>query len=186
MIFEQVLIGGDRNFAYLAGDRPGGFCALVDPSYDPQRMADMAEKHRLRIKYIIITHNHPDHTSGIDSLAGETDAEIVSYSGRPGKKINHEDILEVGELELKIIHTPGHSPDSICILAENKLMTGDTLFVGKVGGTDFFGGNPLEEFNSLHNKLLLLPDNTEVFPGHNYGTAPMSTIGKEKETNPFL
>jgi glyoxylase-like metal-dependent hydrolase (beta-lactamase superfamily II) len=91
----------------------------------------------------------------------------------------------LGDLEITIIHTPGHTTDSICLYIGDAVFTGDTLFVGKVGGTDF-GAQARAEYESFHQKLLLLPDSTRVFPGHNYGVAPESTIGHERQTNPFL
>lgn len=91
----------------------------------------------------------------------------------------------MGNLEIRIIHTPGHTKDSICIYIGDGVFTGDTLFVGKVGGTDF-GSQAEAEYNSLHKKLLTLPDSTRVFPGHDYGTSPESTILRERQTNPFL
>jgi glyoxylase-like metal-dependent hydrolase (beta-lactamase superfamily II) len=186
MIFEQILIGGDRNYSYLVGDKKGGECAVVDPSYDPGRMVKLAKKHDLKIRYVFVTHDHPDHTSGIESISKSTGAEIASFSGSHGKKVKDGEVLKAGALEFRIIHTPGHTPDSICLLAGGKLMTGDTLFVGKVGGTDYFGGDAQDEYDSLHKKLMTLPEETEVWPGHNYGVKPCSTIGNEKKTNPFL
>ena len=94
-------------------------------------------------------------------------------------------IFPVGDLSLRILHTPGHTPDSICLLVEDALFTGDTLFVGKVGGTDL-GEGAKQEYGSLHEVLMKLPDDTRVFPGHDVGIASESTIGQERETNPFL
>ena len=99
--------------------------------------------------------------------------------------VDDGDTLALGELEVKFIHTPGHSDDHICVLCEDKLVSGDCLFVGKVGGTDL-GDGARREYESLHNKLMVLPPETEVWPGHDYGVAPSSTIGHELETNPFL
>jgi glyoxylase-like metal-dependent hydrolase (beta-lactamase superfamily II) len=93
--------------------------------------------------------------------------------------------IKIDNLTLKFIHTPGHTPDSMCILVEDRLVSGDTLFVGKVGGTGF-GDDAKDEYNSLHKKLMVLPENTEVYPGHNYGVRESSTIGEEKRSNPFI
>ncbi len=95
------------------------------------------------------------------------------------------DTLRLGTMTLTFIHTPGHTDDSICVLGGNKLVTGDTLFVGKVGGTDY-GAGAFKEYESLHNKLMTLDDGVEVYPGHDYGVKPSSTIGHERRTNPFL
>ena len=117
--------------------------------------------------------------SGVQVLSyGATDVET-------GVTIIDNALLPLGKLTIHIIHTPGHSDDSICIYIGDAVFTGDTLFVGKVGGTDY-GAGAREEYHSLQEKLLKLPDETRVFPGHNVGVAPESTIGREKETNPFL
>jgi len=104
---------------------------------------------------------------------------------KTGVSVLDDAVFPLGNLEIKILYTPGHTNDSICIYIGDAIFTGDTLFVGKVGGTDF-GTLARTEYNSLHNKLMTLPDSTRVFPGHNYGVAPESTIAHEKKTNPFL
>jgi glyoxylase-like metal-dependent hydrolase (beta-lactamase superfamily II) len=186
MIFEQILIGGDRNFAYLVGDERSRKAAVVDPAYHPEKLLEKAEKHSLKIKYVINTHDHYDHNSGNDYILKRTGADLVGYGLRkPAISIKDQEELLLGGLKIKFIYTPGHTSDSICILTENKLMTGDTLFVGKVGGTGF-GQDARQEYDCLHKKLMVLPDEVEVWPGHDVGLAPSSTIGKEKKTNPFL
>ncbi|MBD3184686.1 MBL fold metallo-hydrolase [Candidatus Poribacteria bacterium] len=188
MIFEQIRAGGDRNFGYLIGDEKSKEAAVIDPSSDPASLHKAAEKHGLKIIYIIGTHGHGDHTSGIPSLKSKTGAKVVMSDKSQydaDLKVKDGDVLKLGDTELKIIQTPGHTQDSMCILAEDKLMTGDTLFVGKVGGT-YTEEDAEVEFNSLFNKLMKLDDHIEVYPGHDYGTAPTSTIGNERKTNPFL
>jgi len=108
-----------------------------------------------------------------------------SVEPKTGRRVRDGAQFPLGTLRIRILHTPGHTGDSICILVADAVFTGDTLFVGKVGGTDF-GDNARAEYRSLHEKLLTLPDATRVFPGHDFGVAPQSTIGKERETNPFL
>ncbi|MHC4605626.1 MAG: MBL fold metallo-hydrolase [Planctomycetota bacterium] len=182
MIFEQIKAGGDRNFGYLVGDEESKKAAIVDPSTDPGAILKRVEAHGLNVVYVFNTHGHIDHTSGNQTVLSKTGAELVR--GEDGRK------LELGSVALTVIHTPGHSTDSLCVLAEasgapGKLMTGDTLFVGKVGGTGF-GQDARDEYDSIHRKLLTLPDSTEVWPGHDYGVKPASTVGHEKKTNPFL
>ena len=188
MIFEQVKTSGDRNFGYFIADKPEGCAAVVDPSGSPELFFELLDRHSCVLKYVILTHNHFDHTGGASGLARQSAALVVMH------KITGDDtdlpaedgeILPLGELELKIIHTPGHTRDSICILCEDLLMTGDTLFVGKVGGTDL-GAGARAEYDSLHKKLMTLPEETKVYPGHDYGVAPTSTIGHERKTNPFI
>jgi glyoxylase-like metal-dependent hydrolase (beta-lactamase superfamily II) len=184
MIFEQIRTGGDRNFAYLVGDEKTKQAAVVDPSNDPELVLERAEKHGLEVKLLVNTHGHYDHTDGNSLVQSMTSAELVAGPAADGKTFS------LGDVELKIIHTPGHTTDGICMLASApgetaKLMTGDTLFVGKVGGTGY-GDDARAEYDSIHEKLMTLPDETEVWPGHDYGVAPNSTIGNEKETNPFI
>jgi len=188
MIFQQISAGGDRNFGYLIGDEESKEAVIIDPSSSPEVFPPVAEKLGLKIVYIIGTHGHGDHTSGIPALKKKTGAKVVMHSSAPGNadvSVSDGDTIKLGKLELKIIHTPGHTLDSICVLAQGKLVTGDTLFVGKVGGTGTEGAAKIE-YDSLYNNLMKLDDNMEVYPGHDYGVAPTSTIGHERETNPFL
>ncbi len=188
MIFQQIRAGGDRNFGYLIGDEETKEAAVIDPSSSPGVFPPAAEKHGLKIVYIIGTHGHGDHTGGIAALKRETGAAVVMHTSSPGSadvSVADGDTLKLGKLELKIIHTPGHTSDSMCILAGDKLVTGDTLFVGKVGGTQADQAAKIEH-DSLFNKLMKLDDSIEVYPGHDYGVAPTSTIGHERATNPFL
>lgn len=188
MIFEQIRVGGDRNFAYLLGDRPGGSAIVIDPSYSPMTVRDIARERRLEIGAIACTHSHPDHTNGNTDLRGATGAEIWihrSVASDGERPVDDGEVLRVGELEVRVLHTPGHTPDSVCFFAGGKLFSGDTLFVGKVGGTGY-GEDAKAEFESLHRKILALPDETEVYPGHDYGLRPSTTIGDERRTNPFL
>ena len=186
MIFEQIRAGGDRNFAYLIGDEASAKAVIVDPASDPQRVLDRVAAHSLAVAYLVNTHSHNDHTAGNDLILTETKAQLL------GGAVAVDDAFEIemGKIVLTFIHTPGHTPESLCLLAKEaagtgQLITGDTLFVGKVGGTGF-GDDARDEYDSLHGKLLQLPDETRVWPGHDYGAAPDSTIGRERETNPFL
>jgi len=188
MIFQQIRAGGDRNFGYIIADEDSKEAAIVDPSYAPKEFIKIAEEKGFNIAYIINTHAHGDHTSGSNTIKKHTKAEIVMHklaASGADMAVEDGDILKLGQMEMKIIHTPGHTPDSICILAENKLVTGDTLFVGKIGGTNTDDAAKIE-YDSLFNKLMKLDDTIEVYPGHDYGVAPASTIGNERETNPFL
>lgn len=184
MIFEQIRTGGDRNFAYLVGDEASRQGALVDPSYAPQSCLAHAREHSLDVVYLINTHTHFDHTNGNEVVQRKTGARLVCWGHGGDLSVQDGDTLPLGSLPLKFIHTPGHTDDGLCILVEGHLITGDTLFVGKVGGTDYDAG-ARTEYQSL-KKLISLPGETTVWPGHDYGTAPSSTIAHEKETNPFL
>jgi glyoxylase-like metal-dependent hydrolase (beta-lactamase superfamily II) len=188
MIFQQIKAGGDRNFGYLIGDEGSKEAAVVDPSYSPKEFIRAAKGHDLRIVYVIGTHGHGDHTKGISALKKKTGAKVVMHTSSPGDadiRVADGDKLGLGNLELRVIHTPGHTPDSMCILADDKLVSGDTLFVGKIGGTNTDEAARIEH-DALFNKLMKLDDAIEVYPGHDYGVAPTSTIGHERQTNPFL
>jgi len=187
MVFYQVEAGGDRNFSYLIADGEGGPAAVVDPPADVGRYAQLVARHHLSVHYAVITHGHGDHTWGIAGAARRYACKTVGHRLLPvpvDLRVDEGDILPLGALRLEIIYTPGHTEDAICVLCGAKLMTGDTLFVGKVGGTDL-GEGARKEFESLH-RLMKLPPETEVYPGHDYGVAPSSTIGHERQTNPFI
>jgi glyoxylase-like metal-dependent hydrolase (beta-lactamase superfamily II) len=178
-----------QNFAYLIGDEKTGQAAVVDPAWDVSKIEDTVKRHNLRVIFLIDTHNHHDHTSGNDELAETTGAKVVAHEASKLKKdisVKDGDLLCVGSLEFRFIHTPGHSPDSMSVLVGNKLMSGDTLFVGECGRTDLPGGSPEQLYDSLFNKLAKLPDEIEVYPGHDYGAKPHSTIAYEKAHNYVL
>jgi len=180
--------GGDRNFGYLIADEGTKAAVVIDPAYDPGAIVDFATDNGYRIAFAFNTHDHHDHTNGNDVFAEKTGVQpllLGNVEPSSGAKIEHDTTLPLGELAIRVIHTPGHTKDSICLLIGDALFTGDTLFVGKVGGTDLEDG-ARTEFASLHEQLLTLPDETRVFPGHDVGVQPSSTIARERETNPFL
>ena len=188
MFIAQVHTGGDRNFGYLVADEEEKKAMVIDPSFSPERLVELAHARKYEILYVLNTHDHSDHTNGnatVERLTGRRALLYGSTDSLTGLKVVDGAVFPLGGLEARIIHTPGHTPDSICILVGDALFTGDTLFVGKVGGTDLARGAETE-YVSLHEKLLALPDTTRVFPGHDYGIAPTSTIGDERRTNPFL
>jgi glyoxylase-like metal-dependent hydrolase (beta-lactamase superfamily II) len=185
MIFKQIESGGDRNYAYLIASEETMEAALIDPSPDPLKVINMVKEEKVEIKYIINTHSHYDHSAGNDKFGGARKGKsIIFINCGDDTVIKDGGTLELGELILEFILTPGHTEDSICIKVEDKLVTGDTLFVGKVGGT-YGEEDSKTEFESL-KKLILLPPDTEVWPGHNYGETPSSTIKFELANNPFI
>jgi glyoxylase-like metal-dependent hydrolase (beta-lactamase superfamily II) len=188
MIVKQLLPGGDRNFSYIAGDKEGCSGIIIDPSYNPEMILEEAKKLGLEVKYIFCTHGHSDHTNGnniIRKLTGKIPLLYGHTDSETGITISDGVKLPLGSLDIKIIHTPGHTEDSMCLYTGNALFTGDTLFTGKVGGTHS-REDSLREYYSLHEKLMTLPEETVVYPGHNYGISPTSTVGKEKKSNPFI
>ncbi len=189
-IFEQIRTGGDRNFAYLVGDREAKVGVVVDPSYDPEAVVGRAEAQGLEVKYVLNTHGHSDHTNGNARAKELTGAPLAAYRDSPVKPdlpIEDGQALELGSLKLDCIHVPGHCDDHLLIfLAEQKVaLTGDLLFVGKIGGTGT-DEHARIEYASLERALGFLPDETTIWPGHDYGCRPASTIGLERATNPFL
>jgi len=186
MIFIQVLVETLRNFAYLIGDEKTGLAAVVDPAGAVERILSLARDNGLKIIYVINTHSHSDHTSGGRELADVTGAKIVMHKKARATKhlaVEDGDVISVGELKIKVMHTPGHSPDAISLLVEDKILTGDTLFIGECGRTDLLGGSSEELYNSLFSKLVKLDDELEVYPGHDYGDKPYSKLGYEKKHN---
>ncbi len=188
MLFEQINAGGDRNYSYLIGDEQNRVCAVVDPGYDTAPLEARVQELGLTVTHIFNTHTHHDHIAGND-VFHTGDVKLAAYKEakvNPDIPLDHGDEVQVGNISVKILFTPGHYLDSICLLAEGKLITGDTLFVGCIGGTGFGGSSAEKQFHSLFETILKLDDAVEVYPGHDYGATPSSTIGNERTTNPFL
>lgn len=185
MFFKQIKHYGD-NFSYLIADETTKEAAVVDPSFNVEIITKLLKEQDFQLKFIINTHEHGDHTAGNQDLQKVFNAKIAAYKhSKINKHLSLEDgdTLRLGKIVIKVIHTPGHTPDSICLLINGKLLTGDTLFVGECGRTDLPGGNPKDMYHSLFNKILKLDDAVEVYPGHDYGKFPYSTIGRERKTN---
>ena len=163
---------------------------VVDSSYNADELARILKTKNLRLKYIINTHGHPDHTDGNDELRSAFAAKIVAHKlsrSEHDVQVDDGDVVLVGAIQIRVIHTPGHTPDSICLLVDDKtLLTGDTLFVGECGRTDLPGGDPRSLYDSFFSKLLKLDDAVVVYPGHDYGPKPCSTIGEERKHNYVL
>jgi hydroxyacylglutathione hydrolase len=189
-IFEQVRVGGDRNFGYLLGDREAGVGLLIDPSYSPESLVDRARAQGLKITHILNTHGHADHTNGNDVARGLTGALVAGGPGHPGAvdlTLNDGDHVHFGAFSVRIWHVPGHYHDHLAFLVEGQdaAFTGDLLFVGKVGGTQH-EAEGRTEWASLQRLLREWPEATTIWPGHDYGARPSSTVAWEKRTNPFL
>jgi len=196
MIFQQIKVGNMENFAYIIGDSKTKEAAIVDPGWDADILLDFCSKNKLKVKKIILTHTHYDHINDVDYIFKKTNAEVYVHSleAEVIKKINNKiNIVElnnggkfnVENIEIEVMHTPGHSPGSTCFIFDGKIITGDTLFVGSIGRTDLPGGNPRVIAESL-KRLKKLNDGLEVYPGHDYGNNTFSTIRVEKESNFFM
>lgn len=178
---------------------------VIDPGSNGAEIGDKILELGITIKYIILTHGHWDHTDGILELKKKINVPVLIHkedeplmkAGKKGiyskassdnkeisadKYIEDEEKLEVGNMEIEIIHTPGHSPGGVCIKINNRIFTGDTLFAGSIGRTDLQGGSYNTLISSIKEKLLIYPDDTIVYPGH----GESSTIGREKKINPFI
>ena len=189
MEFRQIPCGGDRNFGYLVADSESKKCALLDPSPDPEPALRLVAESGLDILYVINTHDHYDHTGGNQRVQAVSSAQAVLHrsSRRADVPVDEGEGLKIGALELRVIATPGHTMDSISLLVEDpagsRLITGDFLFVGKIGGTTG-REDALVQFESL-KRVMAMDGAITVWPGHDVGVHPSSTIGEERETNPF-
>jgi hydroxyacylglutathione hydrolase len=189
MYFKQIKKYGD-NFSYIVADETTREALIVDSSFNAEEISRVIKAENFSLKYIVNTHGHSDHTAGNFELKSAFGGEIVAHGLsriRADTKVEDDDLLKVGAIEVRVIYTPGHTPDSICLLLDGaKLLTGDTLFVGECGRTDLPGGKAQDMYNSLFDKLLKLGDEIEVYPGHDYGAKPSSTIGEERRSNYVL
>lgn len=195
MVFEQIPVGQMQNFSYLIGDEAAKEAAIVDPGWDIGKLLSAAKKHDFDIKFILITHSHYDHIQQVKDLFDATNAavyvhkkdseEIKDHGIKKIKTVGEGDTINVGKIKIKVLHTPGHTPGSVCYLVDKKLITGDTLFVGNIGRTDLPGGSPKIMSETLR-RLKKLDENIEVWPGHDYGPTKSSTIKREKKQNPHM
>jgi hydroxyacylglutathione hydrolase len=186
MIVYQLEVGNMQNFTYVVEDEETKESVVIDPSWDLDLVIEIIERNALKIKYIINTHHHFDHTIGNDAISKQTKSKILQHESSTLKndiRVSDGDKIIFGNSELIVIHTPGHSKDSICLVGDGKIFSGDTLFVGNCGRADLPGGSAKELYHSLFDIIYKLDDNLTLYPGHNYGSSLISTMGKEKKTN---
>lgn len=209
MIIRQMELGADKVFCYIVACEESREAVIIDPGSDDDELLAVIRKLALKPLFIINTHCHPDHTCGNERIKEETGAAIVRHGAdelllqdplaqeyfarqgfgpsTPADMIVHDgDQLDFGRYTLRIIHTPGHSPGSICIHIGNNLFTGDSLFVGAAGRVDVPGGDFNTLITALAEKIAVLPPETIIWPGHDYGDSKTSTVGREKKENPYL
>ncbi len=186
MKIHQIEVGNMQNFTYIVADEETGDAIIIDPSWDLDKIEEIITRNDLKIKYIVNTHHHFDHTLGNEAMVKSTGAKIIQHES---STLNHDisvsdgDKIKFGNSELSVLHTPGHSKDSICLIGEDKIFSGDTLFVGNCGRVDLPGGSAKDLYHSLTNIISNLDENWVLYSGHNYGSSTTSTIGNEKQTN---
>jgi glyoxylase-like metal-dependent hydrolase (beta-lactamase superfamily II) len=191
---KQIQVGPMENFVYLVGDPKTREALMVDPAWEVKRVLEVAKKDDYKVKGALVTHYHFDHTNGLEELLHATNGvgyinknEAPFLKGLQGslKKMDSGDKIQLGDLEITFLHTPGHTPGSQCFLIQNRLISGDTLFINACGRCDLPGGNAEQMYESL-NRLSKLDENTILYPGHNYSDEKTSTIGQEKKNNPYM
>lgn len=189
MIVHQIQVGNMQNFSYVVVDEKTKESLIIDPSWDLIELEMIIKENNLKIKYIVNTHHHFDHTLGNETMKEFTGAPVMQHER---SELNHDvtvkdgDSITFGNSMLQVLHTPGHSTDSICLIGDGKLFSGDTLFVGNCGRIDLPGGSAKELYHSLFDVLYSLDDDLVMYPGHNYGHSEVSTLGEEKKTNMIL
>ena len=206
LYLKQIECGPMQNYVYLIGDPVTRQAAVIDPAWEVDRIVQTAQADDYTITKVLITHTHQDHTGGhlfgqdipgvvellelldIPVHVHKTETHILKTIPDSSKVPTESDqIVELGgDVEIRLIHTPGHTPGSQCFLVQNKLVSGDTLFIGACGRVDLPTSSPEEMYDSLTNKLMRLDDTTVLYPGHNYALKPISTIGEERQQNPYV
>jgi hydroxyacylglutathione hydrolase len=205
LYFKQIEIGPMQNYVYLIGSTESRKAAVVDAAWDIDEILRIAAQDEMEITHALVTHTHPDHVgggfagmeiAGVTELLEKCKAKVVVHkaeaefikglSSSDMLKTDNGDKVDVGGLEIQLMHTPGHTPGSQCFLVDNRVVSGDTLFIDACGRVDFPGGSPEQMYHSLTQKLMALPDDMILFPGHNYATLKHATMGEQKKTNPYL
>jgi glyoxylase-like metal-dependent hydrolase (beta-lactamase superfamily II) len=213
LYFRQLPVGQMANFAYLVGSRSARRCLLVDPAWSVDALLDRAEADAMEVVGALVTHYHQDHVGGsifgmqiegvarllerrpvpihVNALEAEGTRRVTGASEADLVRHAAGDEIVLGQVRVRLLHTPGHTPGSQCFLVEEagepgRLVAGDTLFLGSCGRVDLPGSNPEDMYRSLNTTLRALPDETLVFPGHLYSSEPYGRLGDEKRTNPFL
>ena len=186
MKVHQIEVGNMQNFTYILEDEDTGEAIILDPSWNLDEIQKIITRHDLKVKYIVNTHHHFDHTLGNEAMAKETEAKILQHEASSLKHditLVDEQKIKFGNSQLTVFHTPGHSKDSICLVGDGKIFTGDTLFVGNCGRVDLPGGSAQELYHSLFDILYKMDENLVLYSGHNYGSTPTSTLANEKKNN---
>ncbi|HTL71056.1 MAG TPA: MBL fold metallo-hydrolase [Candidatus Eisenbacteria bacterium] len=195
LYLQQMEIGPMENFVYLVGSKATREVFVVDPAWQVDTILRKAKEDDLKIVGALVSHYHFDHTNGIEELLASVDCPIYvnkkdePYMGVSPSQLKTVDAgfkVKAGDVEIELVHTPGHTPGSQCFHVRGYLLSGDTLFIGACGRTDLPGGNAEDLYYSLTQKLKIFDDSTILFPGHNYAERTTTSMGDEKRTNPYL
>lgn len=195
LYLKQMELGPMENFVYLVGSKKTKEVFVVDPAWQVDTVLRVAKEEGLKIAGALISHYHFDHTNGIEELLESADVPVyVNKKDVPYMDVQ-KDVLKgidsgakvkAGDVEIQMVHTPGHTPGSQCFHVRGHLISGDTLFINACGRTDLPGGNATELYHSLTGTLMKFDDSTVLCPGHNYADKPVTTMGEQKKHNPYL
>lgn len=195
LLIRQFEVGLMQNFVYFIGDQKSREILVVDPAWEIDTILKKAKEEDLKLIGALITHHHYDHTNGVEELLKHEDIPIyvhqkeipyLAFKSSNIKSTESAQKIKCGQIEIEMIHTPGHTPGSQCFRVRDHLVSGDTLFINACGRCDFEGGSPEEMYFSLTKRLGALPDQTVLYPGHNYADVPVSTMGDQRKNNPYL
>ena len=195
LYLKQVELGPMKNYIYFVGDAQSKEVAVVDPAWEVESIFKIIQEEELTLKALFITHGHPDHTNGIDGMLAKYDIPVYVSKHEAAfykpiceniREVDQNDEALIGNTRIRFLHTPGHTPGSQCFLVENKLVAGDTLFLDGCGRCDLPGGDPEEMYRTIYNKLMKLPKNTIIYPGHNYHHLKQDTLENQIKTNPYM
>lgn len=205
LYFKQIEMGPMQNYVYLIGSMETRKIAVVDAAWNIDEILRLAAEDDMEVTHALVTHTHPDHVGGrfagteiegVQELLNQCKAKVVVHkaeaefltglSASDIVKAESGDKIDIGGVQVQLVHTPGHTPGSQCFLVDKRLVSGDTLFIGSCGRIDLPGSDPEQMYYSLTQKLMGLPDETLLFPGHNYSIQQTSTIAEEKQNNPYL
>ncbi len=186
-LFEQIRVPRGC-LGYLVADPETKLAALIDPELEMvEPMLDAVFRHNLRLAYVVDTHTHADHVSGAGELKKKTVAKVVMHEKAPSSLVDVRvvdgDRLYLGNLPLKFRHTPGHAKDLVTVMLPGRILTADALLIGSCGRTDLVNGNAAQQYHTLYSTFASMPDDLEVWPGHDYKGRERTTLGEEKKSN---
>ena len=195
LVIDQFELGPKDNYMYSIANKETMELVVIDPAWDVDYIRERAETKGYTIKAILLTHGHSDHINGVNELSemldipvyvSRTEAEFYKITGENVITVEADFCYELGDVKINFIPTPGHTQGSQCFYAHGHLIAGDTLFIDGCGRCDMLGGDPVKMFDSIHNRLMKLPDSTIIYPGHTYHEKNCDTLGNQKKTNPYM